>query len=81
MFLKIYFEGDSSLGRLWETEGPSSRLNRNVVPGIFFSENFLNPSLVLAKTTEPPIVAIIAAPPMVTIWLPDLKIQWLHYFV
>ena len=74
IILKIYLAGGSSFGK-WETEGPRSRLNRNEVPGIFFSENFLNPSLVLAKTTEPPIVARIAAPPMVTILLPDLKMK------
>ena len=77
---KFYLAGGSSFGK-WEMEGPSSRLNRNEVPGIFFSENFLNPSLVFAKTIEPLTVAIIAAPPMVTILLPDLKMKLLQHLV
>jgi hypothetical protein len=56
-------------------------LNRNEVPGIFFSENFLKPSLVLAKTTEPLTVARIAAPPMVKILLPDLQMKLLQHLV
>ncbi len=76
----LYWTGCSSFGK-WETEGPSSKLNRNEDPGIFFSENFLNPSLVLAKTTEPPTVARIAAPPMVRILFPDLQMKLLQHLI
>lgn len=46
--------------------GPKRRLCRKVVPGMYFSEKFLYPSLVLAARTEPPVAVSNTAPPTVT---------------